>query len=65
MRVALLTYRGNPVSGGQRVYVRYLSRGLRDLGHAVTVLSGPPYPELDEGVELVRLPSLDLYSRVG
>jgi glycosyltransferase involved in cell wall biosynthesis len=62
LRVALLTYRGNPYSGGQGVYVRYLSRGLRDLGHDVTVLSGPPYPELDEGVQLARLPSLDIYS---
>ena len=65
LRIALLTYRGNPLSGGQGVYVRHLSRGLRDLGHDVTVLSGPPYPNLDEGVELVRVRGLDLYSRLG
>ena len=61
--MALLTYRGNPRSGGQGVYVRRLSRALADLGHQVEVLSGPPYPELDpgEGVRLTRLPSLDLY----
>jgi len=61
--VALLTYRGNPRSGGQGVYVRRLSRALADLGHEVEVLSGPPYPELEpgEGVRLTRLPSLDLY----
>ena len=64
MRVALLTYRGNPYSGGQGVYVRYLARGLRDLGHAVTVLSGPPYPDLDDGVDLVRVPGLDVYSTI-
>jgi glycosyltransferase involved in cell wall biosynthesis len=28
----------------------------------VDVLSGPPYPELDPGAELVRLQSLDLYN---
>lgn len=63
LRVALLTYRGNPRSGGQGVYVRHLSRALARLGHAVEVLSGPPYPELDagSGVRLTRLPSLDLY----
>lgn len=61
VRVALLTYRGNPRCGGQGVYVRHLSAELVALGHRVTVLSGPPYPELAPGVELVRLPSLDLY----
>ena len=33
------------------------------LGHQVTVISGPPYPQLVEGVMLVKLPSLDLYAR--
>lgn len=61
LRVALLTYRGNPHSGGQGVYVRYLSRALTDIGHRVTVFSGPPYPHVDRGVELVEVPSLDLY----
>jgi glycosyltransferase involved in cell wall biosynthesis len=61
LRVALLTYRGNPFCGGQGVYVRQLSRELVRLGHAVDVLSGPPYPVLDEGVGLVEVPSLDLY----
>ena len=61
LKIALLTYRGNPFSGGQGVYVRHLSKALIDLGHRVTVFSGQPYPELHEGVELVRLPSLDLY----
>lgn len=62
MRVCLLSYRSYPYSGGQGIYVRYLSRSLRDLGHEVDVISGPPYPELDEGIRLIRLPSLDLYS---
>jgi glycosyltransferase involved in cell wall biosynthesis len=61
LRIALLTYRGNPFSGGQGVYVRELSRALTRLGHQVTVFAGPPYPDLDHEVALVRLPSLDLY----
>lgn len=61
LRVALLTYRGNPCCGGQGVYVRNLSRELVRLGHTVDVLSGPPYPDLDEGARLVPVPSLDLY----
>src|SRR5579875_321253 len=61
MRVALLVYRGNPHSGGQGVYTRYLSRELTALGHQVTVFAGQPWPRLDPGVELVAVPSLDLY----
>jgi glycosyltransferase involved in cell wall biosynthesis len=61
LRIALLSYRSKPHSGGQGVYVRALSRELTDLGHGVTVFSGQPYPELDDGVPLVRVPSLDLY----
>ena len=61
MRIALLSYRSKPHCGGQGVYVRHLSRELVRLGHTVEVFSGPPYPELDEGVELTKVPSLDLY----
>ena len=61
LRIALLSYRSKPHSGGQGVYVRALSRELTELGHHVEVLSGQPYPELDAGVPLNRLPSLDLY----
>lgn len=61
LRIALLSYRSKPHSGGQGVYVRALSRELTALGHEVTVLSGQPYPELDDGVPLIRVPSLDLY----
>ena len=61
LRVALLSYRSKPHCGGQGVYVRHLSRELARLGHDVEVLSGPPYPELDPGPTLTRLPSLDLY----
>ena len=63
LRIALLGYRSAPFSGGQGVYLRYLSEALQGLGHDVTVISGPPYPNLVPGVKLVKLPSLDLYSR--
>jgi glycosyltransferase involved in cell wall biosynthesis len=61
LRVALLSYRSTPHCGGQGVYVRHLSRELVRLGHEVEVFSGQPYPELDEGVRLTKVPSLDLY----
>ncbi len=61
LRVALLVYRGNPHSGGQGVYTRYLSRELVALGHSVTVFAGQPWPQLDPGVGWVPVPILDLY----
>jgi glycosyltransferase involved in cell wall biosynthesis len=61
LRIAILVYRGNPRCGGQGVYTRYISRALVRQGHSVEVFSGPPYPELDPGVRLTRVPSLDLY----
>ncbi len=61
LRIALLSYKGNPFCGGQGVYVRHLSRELARLGHRVEVIGGQPYPVLDPGVALTELPSLDLY----
>ncbi|WKX70084.1 glycosyltransferase family 4 protein [Streptomyces sp. XD-27] len=61
LRIALLTYKGNPFCGGQGVYVRHLSRELARLGHSVEVIGAQPYPVLDDGVPLTELPSLDLY----
>ena len=57
----MLSYRSKPHCGGQGVYVRHLSRELVRLGHRVEVFSGQPYPDLDEGVALTKVPSLDLY----
>lgn len=62
LRIALLAYRGKPHTGGQGIYVRHLSKALVDLGHRVEVLGGQPYPELDDRVPLVELPSLDIYN---
>jgi glycosyltransferase involved in cell wall biosynthesis len=60
-RIAFLMYRGNPRCGGQGVYTRHLTRELVRLGHSVEVLSGPPWPELDEGVGFTAVRGLDLY----
>lgn len=62
LRIALLGYRSHPHVGGQGIYLQYLSKSLVDLGHSVDVISGPPYPELDARVRLIKIPSLDLYA---
>lgn len=63
LRILLPSYRSHPHTGGQGVYIRHLSKSLVDLGHHVDVISGPPYPELDPRVGLIKLPSLDLYAQ--
>ena len=62
LHVCLLSYRSNPHCGGQGVYLKNLSRALKDLGHVVDVISGPPDPQLDDDIPVYHLPCLDLYN---
>jgi glycosyltransferase involved in cell wall biosynthesis len=62
LKICLLSYRSNPHSGGQGVYLKNLSRALKDLGHQVQVISGPPDPCLDDDIPVLRLTCLDLYN---
>ena len=61
LKICLLSYRSNPHCGGQGVYLKNLSRAIKDLGHRVDVVSGPPDPKLDADIPLHYLPGLDLY----
>lgn len=62
LKICLLSYRSNPHCGGQGVYVQNLTRALKDLGHHVDVVSGPPMPLLDNDIGLFPMPGLDLYN---
>jgi len=62
LKICLLGYRSHPYGGGQGVYINYLSKALVEAGHAVDVISGPPYPILDPRVRLIEMPSLDLFA---
>jgi len=62
LHVCLLSYRSNPHCGGQGVYLKNLSRALKDLGHVVDVISGPPDPQLDDDIPVYHIPCLDLYN---
>ncbi len=63
LKIAFLSYRSKPFSGGQGIYVKYLSKALLDLGHEVDVFSGPPYPDLSASIKLIKIPSLGLYEK--
>ena len=61
MRICFLLCQGNMYSGGQGIYLYYITRELARLGHEVEAIVGPPYPELAEGVCLHRVPSYSKY----
>jgi glycosyltransferase involved in cell wall biosynthesis len=61
LNIAILSYRSAPFGGGQGIYVHDISKALSLMGHQVDVISGPPYPNLDEKVNLIKLPGLDLF----
>jgi len=61
LNICLLSYRSNPHCGGQGVYLKNISRALKNLGHRVEVVSGPPDPQLDADIPLHHLKGLDLY----
>jgi glycosyltransferase involved in cell wall biosynthesis len=63
LRIAFLSYRSDPRVGGQGVYLSQAAAALARRGHSVDILSGPPYPDVPEGVRLIELPSLDLYNQ--
>jgi len=63
LKIALLGYRSHPFVGGQGIYLKYLSKALAMMGHQVDVISGPPYPELEASVNLIKVPSLDLFAK--
>ncbi len=63
LRILLPSYRSDPHTGGQGIYMDYMSRAILELGHEVEVISGPPYPKLDPRILMTKLESLDLYAK--
>ena len=62
LNIAICSYRSAPFGGGQGIFVFELSRALNNLGHHVDVISGPPYPNLESSIQLIKSPGLDLFS---
>lgn len=61
MRVLFLLHQGNMYSGGQGVYTSQVTRELARLGHEVHLVTGPPWPDIDETVTVHRVPSYSVY----
>jgi glycosyltransferase involved in cell wall biosynthesis len=61
VNVCFLLHQGSMYSGGQGVYLHYVSREMVALGHEVHVIGGPPFPELADGVTLHKVPTYSIY----
>tara|TARA_Y100001947_G_scaffold103543_1_gene88502 strand:- start:1483 stop:2730 length:1248 start_codon:yes stop_codon:yes gene_type:complete len=61
LKIAILSYRSAKFGGGQGVYIKDISKALINSGHEVDVISGPPYPDLVDGIRLIKLPGLNLF----
>lgn len=62
MKICFIMYQGNMYSGGQGVYLHYMTRELVKLGHEVHVISGRPYPRLADGVVHHKLHTYTLWA---
>ena len=65
MRICLLSYRGNPYSGGQGIYLKYIAEEMVRQGHKVHAVVGPPYPPPMKGVKLHKIENSHYYERNG
>jgi len=64
LRICFLAYRGNMHSGGQGIYLFFLARELARMGHEITVLVGPPYPDpMPFARRVTRLPNPQLWGK--
>ena len=65
MKICMLCYRGNPYSGGQGIYLKYVAEELVRQGHEVHAIVGPPYPALMDGVKTHYIHNNEYYVRKG
>ena len=50
LKIAFLSYRSSPLSGGQGIYLKHVCEALVKQGHEITVFSGKPLPILDNNI---------------
>ena len=55
LKIALLSYRSDPFSGGQGIYIKNISEALHNRGHEITIFSGNPLPEINKAIKVVRI----------
>lgn len=61
MKICFFLHQGNMFSGGQGVYLHYITREMAALGNDVHVVVGPPWPDTAPNVHVHRVPTYSVY----
>ena len=54
-KIGLLSYRSDPFSGGQGIYIKNVSEALQKRGHEITIFSGNPLPIVSNKIKVVEI----------
>lgn len=55
LKIGLLSYRSDPFSGGQGIYIKNVSEALQKRGHEITIFSGNPLPIVSNKIKVVEI----------
>ena len=55
LKIALLSYRSDPFSGGQGIYLKNLCEALAKRNHDITIFSGNPLPDVPQNIRLIKV----------
>ena len=55
LKIAFLSYRSDPFSVGQLIYLRNLCEALIQRNHEITIFSGNPLPNVPEQIRLIEV----------
>ena len=55
LKIGLLSYRSDPFSGGQGIYIKHVSEALQNRGHEITIFSGNPLPIVSNKIKVVEI----------
>lgn len=55
LKIGLLSYRSDPFSGGQGIYIKKVSEALQNRGHEITIFSGNPLPIVSNKIKVVEI----------
>jgi len=55
LKIAFLSYRSDPFSGGQGIYLKNLCEALAKRNHDITIFSGNPLPDVSQNIRLIKI----------